>query len=214
VRWILPAGFGAVAVVGMALAFVYRDDATWLQVWIGVGLTFLTAAAVDAVALADAKRRADEQDARMAPVRGMIDNRLQNQQRQFALLVGVVLGQPLTGDLLQDAGDVRTLPNLKLNSSDLDTTLFPRLPRQQRMHDLWRELRIQQLDLETFAALGHQTEAIRGMSDLVLRSQVMVIIESFWATGFSYDRDSCKEVVADALDTLRSMRLSVDSPSA
>ncbi|WP_345802734.1 hypothetical protein AAIB33_06490 [Microbacterium sp. AZCO] len=209
-RWLLPTVFIVVAVVAGWLTYAYRSDPTWLQVWIGVALSFLTAGLVDAVALRDTARREAESRKRMAPVHAMIDHRLIAQQRLFIQLAGVVLAEDVRGDLLTKAGDIRTLPELKLSTADLDETLYPPLTRRQRMQELSRELRDTQYDLENMAAVGYRTSDIQAVSDIVLRSSLMNLIEAYWATASDYSRNGCKEKIADAFDVLRGLHLQSD----
>lgn len=200
--------FVAFAAVAGFLAYFYRADSTWLQVWIGVGLTFLTAGVVDGVALADSNQRQREAAARMAPLREIIREKLHRQQENFVALGSLLLGEDPGSDLSDHPERVRALPDRRFTFTDTDG--MPGGPLYEMRQQQLRLLSAQK-DLEQLAAAEYQTEQIAGLSRLIRGGNLMPFVAEVletnsgsWTACTGYARNGeLRHMVADALEELR-----------
>lgn len=211
-RWALPISFIALAGVTGFLAYFYRGDATWLQVWIGVALTFLTAGVVDGVALADAKQRERESEARMEPLRAIIRERLHHQRKNVVSLAALILGEDPTSDPLTEPEGIRSLPNRRLTFTAQDGVPGGRL-FEMRQHQL--RILSAQRDLENLTAADYRAEQIVGLSRLIRGGRLMPFVEGVlannagsWTAQEGYELTSeLRDMIAGSLEELSDLGL-------
>lgn len=191
-RWVVPILFLLVTAASALAAWFAHRDATWLQIWLSVALTFLTAAVVDLVALNDSRRKERAAAARIEPVDRIIVKHMREQRRDLYSLVGSFFGIKDFADAEDLTAQLRDFPKGPTIAADaLDETMWPHESRSARARATIDTLHARQKDLETLAATGLRALEIEALSGVVLHGQFVQMIRSaFWGEN-SFEQQAC-----------------------
>jgi hypothetical protein len=162
-RFWLPVAFLLVSVALLIVALTSLDDSGAAFGWGGFSAGFLTAGLVDLFGLIESRRMRLRDHRNLAPVRQVIAQRLQLQQRDLVETVTVLF------DL--QGGPEEWLPTLR----DPAREMFPREPaevfppqnRGDRAADLLRQAKERQAHLEALSAGGLLTREVAAVSQVV-----------------------------------------------
>ena len=202
-RWVVPILFLLItAASALAAGFVHRD-ATWLQIWLSVALTFLTAAVVDLVALNDSRRKERAAAARIEPVDRIIVKHMRVQRGDLYSLAGSLFGIKDFADAEDLIVQLRDFPKGPTIAADaLDETMWPHESRSTRTRATIETLHARQKDLETFAATGLRALEIEALSGVILNGPFVQSIRStFWGKN-SIEQQAAAERAAEMLEEL------------
>ncbi|MDO4058030.1 hypothetical protein QKG53_14500 [Clavibacter michiganensis] len=185
------------------LALASLADAGAALGWAGLASGFLTAGLVDLFGLLEGRRRRQDADRRLEPIRTGIINHLQLQRAD--LIDSVTVLYPLEGDPALWIAQLRAndWPAMKNEPA----RVFPPRSKGTRVAEMRRRMSERQLHVETLSASGIMTEEVSAMSAIVQRGGWAASLEALELVP----SDGMRGMTASAADMLEQL-LAIDLP--